>query len=167
LVLLAACAGTSKPNAAATATTSATTPATAATTTATTAASAIDYGNQYLSIVAPDGAAITAFDTALKALGNNPTGADVARVAAPLIAAANATDEALQQDQWPPNVQADIKALVHANSAFVDDLDTADTINQQNFSGWAGQLISDGAAQMAASSNVRADLGLPPPQPRD
>jgi class 3 adenylate cyclase len=32
---------------------------------------------------------------------------------------------------------------------------------------WAGQLISDGAAQMAASSNVRADLGLPPPQPRD
>jgi hypothetical protein len=164
LALVAACSGSSKPNAAAT--TSATT---TAATTATTAASAVDYGNQYLALVGPGNAAKATFDAAIKALeaahGNNLTGADLTPLAAALIAATNTVDQGLLQDQWPPDAQADIKALANANAAIATDLGTSGTVTPQNYVAWVTRLVTDGAPEMAAANNVRGDLGLPPLPP--
>jgi hypothetical protein len=165
LVLVAACSGSSKPNA-----TETTTAATTTAATPTTAASAIDYGNQYLTLVGPGNAAKATFDAAIKALeaahpGFNVTGTDLTPLAASLIAATNTVDQGLLQDQWPPDAQADVKALANANSVIATDLGTSGTVTPQNYVAWVTKLVTDGAPEMAAANNVRGDLGLPPLPP--
>lgn len=126
--------------------------------TTTTSTPAVNYGQQYLAIVGPANAAGNA-----AVIPDNPTGARLAQVFAPVIAAYQKADDALLRAQWPAGAQADIKAMVTADGAVIGDMNAAAGQNALSAASWETQLSSDGAKAKAAANVVRADLGLPPP----
>jgi hypothetical protein len=109
------------------------------------------YANQYLAIVKPGNDAFAVFN----ALPSSATDAEVGAAAAKVVPVEQSAEAALLRAQWPPNVAADIKALVTSYGPLFGDLSdlTASNVDQMN---------RDAGAANAAANIVRADLGLPP-----
>jgi hypothetical protein len=119
-----------------------------------------DLGQQYLAIRTPVSTTSFTFNQQLSALGDSATGADLARIAAPVIAALNEADQALQRVAWPGRVRADISALVADDAVFVADLSAAGSQTPQTIGSWKTQLFADVKRDNLAASKVAADLGL-------
>ena len=62
-------------------------------------------------------------------------------------------------------MQADVRALVTADAAQIDDLQTLAGQAGSSVSSWLTTWTSDSAKASAAASVVCADLGLPAPTP--
>ena len=128
-------------------------------------AAAPDYAQQYLQIVTPANAALAVAKPKLNTLPASATGADVARILAPYLAASQAMDEALLRAPWPANVLPDVRALVTADKVLEAQLETAGAQTALSLAGWENTLAQDMGALNAAVAVVRADLGLPPSGP--
>jgi len=115
---------------------------------------------QYEQLVAPANAAIDTMNTALANVPASATGPDVAKITDPAAAAIDAVCQALLRAQWPSNTTADIKALVTADEVIVGDLSGVSSQNAFSISTWGTQFDTDAGKSHAASSIVRADLGL-------
>lgn len=116
----------------------------------------INYGQQYLSIVAPYNTAVTAAQAQLAKLPSDPTVAQVKPITDPLIGKITDFDKALLSARWPANVETDIHALIGADSAVVSDLEEIDSGTPD-----VNQMIHDFNASGSAAALVRSDLGLP------
>jgi hypothetical protein len=93
----------------------------------------------------------------------NTTADDIAKDAAPMIAAMRKADDKLLGVHWPPDTAADVKELVQAEEAAGRDLGAvADVTDEQSTADWFQHYQEDGAKVSAATDVVRADLGLPP-----
>ena len=121
-----------------------------------------DYAQQYLRIITPANVALAVAKPKLDALPPSATGADVAKILAPYLAASQAMDEALLRAPWPANVLPDIRALVTADKVLEAQLQSADAQTALSLAGWENTLAQDMGALNAAVSVVRADQGLPP-----
>jgi hypothetical protein len=137
----------------------ATTTAVSATTSTTVSLAAL--GQQYLSIIGPANDAFFKFTMDLDALPRTATGADVARLAAPALAATRTVIQALLRVSWPEPVRTDVRALVAADSQLITDLTNSDL---QTRADATRQFTQDIGKTELAGSTVRADLSLPPPK---
>lgn len=117
----------------------------------------------YLAAVAPANSAIATFQAQAAALPADASGQDAARVAHPLVAAFQGTDEKLLRVDWPTDrIRADVQGLVTADRTFESDLTNVSGQNVFSVAAWGDQISSDEGRLSAAVSIVRADLGLPP-----
>jgi len=156
VVLLAACGGSSHPAAVSVAAT------TVAAATTTTTVAPVDYKQQYLAIVTPANNVDAAFASEAKALPSSATGPEVAKLAAPVIAADEAAIQKLLRVPWPANVLNDMKAFTVAVSTLDADLANVATQNALTISSWGNQFTTDEGKLVGQKNIVRADLGLPP-----
>ena len=117
----------------------------------------IDYGGQYLALIAPVGHAIGA-------LRRVPSNQNVpAAVISSFETAFNNFNSAILRDRWPANAQADIKDLVRADGPLLADVAQINNQTSATTAAFANQLSRDVNAWSVAVNIVRADLGLPPP----
>jgi hypothetical protein len=124
-----------------------------------------ELAREYLRIVAPANAAHDALIKKSKSNDSDTTAEQLASDLAPVIAAYEEADNALLRVNWPPSIEADVKALVAANGTLIGDLRAADIQDVLSSSSWATQVSRDGGRSAAAANIVRADLGLPPMTP--
>jgi len=120
-----------------------------------------DYGQQYLTLIAPVNSAGDQAKQSLNAFGSTFTGADVAKAVAPYVTALQTFNSAVIRVSWPAKVEPDIRALVAADAVVIGDLNGASTLTALNASQWVQQLNVDASKSRTASDVVRADLGLP------
>jgi hypothetical protein len=137
---------------------------TVASTSPTTAAANVDYGKQYLAIVAPANAQLATFTRKVAALPVSATGADVQKLALPLIDAIRAANKKLLRASWPAGAMSDIHALVAGDNVVIGDLQSVVGKAAASLPAWEKQLGADGEKINGLVSIVRADLGLPPLQ---
>ena len=116
---------------------------------------------QYEQLVAPANAATDTMSAALAKVPASATGPDAAKITDPAAAAIDAVCQKLLRAQWPSNTTADIKSLVTDNEVIVSDLSNVSAQNAFSISTWEAQFATDAGKAHAASSIVRADLGLP------
>lgn len=148
------------------ATTTAATPDTTTTTAATTTTTeAIDYGAQYLTLVAASNCALDKMNEALDKLSESATFADVQAAGIPALIQAwsDATVkfyEDLVAASWPEDVQSAIDDLVGeaSNQASLTQA-WADTTDDASFIA-ASNALSDAMSQGNAAGVVRAKLGI-------
>lgn len=119
---------------------------------------AINYGAQYLRLVAPYNAANDRYGRALKAAGCLHSclrqTIDRAIATSGIVKANQAFDNSILRAQWPASVVPDIQALVRTDAAWITGLQT------NPFDPANDALAS---ASTTAANIVRADLHLPPP----
>jgi hypothetical protein len=154
----AAAAATSSPTThapATTAPTSTTKPTPAPTITVKTA------GQQYVNLVNPVNAAISAFRTKANGWSNSTTSAQAEADAQPLISALQNLQNGLLHDQWPAAAGTDVKAVVQAIAPVTGDLEGLASVNLLNASSWSTTFQRDEASMGTAANVVRSDLGLP------
>jgi hypothetical protein len=119
-------------------------------------------GANYESIVRPANAALAAYKQAFAALPALKRPAQLAAIAAPLIAAMDAADSHLLRVIWPPQIEQDIRGLVTADKAYEELLANVGYQTPSSVDTWNAQQTMDEGQQAAAASLVHADLGLPP-----
>ncbi|HVD04287.1 MAG TPA: hypothetical protein VNF75_09190 [Candidatus Dormibacteraeota bacterium] len=112
-------------------------------------------GAAYLADVAPDNAAVNAFNAL-------PPNTPVATGAQPLIAADSAFETKLETTNWPLVAQADVKALTTAIGQVDSYLETAGTTGLLGQAAWNQGFASAENVSTIAANEVRHDLGLPP-----
>lgn len=121
---------------------------------------AVNYGKQYLALVAPVN---TALDTLVakvnKLVGQTVPTSTLVDDAQPTYASLSAFDSAVLRAQWPANATDDIKSLVKADAP----LEAALTDDAPVGQAWVSQFTATDTAAAAASNIVRADLGLAAP----
>lgn len=125
--------------------------------------SAAEYEQQYLTIVAPYNAALTAFNVHMKpydGTANYPSETDLQSWCTPFAAAVTDFDNLLLRSPWPPDAVADIHALATADAPELADLNNCGSPNELT---WFTQFDKDDQSSSTAANVVRADLGLPPP----
>lgn len=116
----------------------------------------------YLRIVRPANAAFARFNAKAQRWDIGTAGPAAAEDAAPAIAAAEEAQSKLLRRHWPSRVAADIRALVRADGALIDDLHALAALTDATSLTWANQYARDAGKVSAASNSVRAALGLPP-----
>lgn len=116
---------------------------------------AVDYGAQYERLVAP----VVAAEAGVT---NTTEIATLKKQLAPVATSIRTFDRELLAHDWPESAKADVKALVVADGASVDDLESLDGQTVLSIGSWTNQLRSDFGRSTAASEVVRSDLGLPP-----
>ena len=117
---------------------------------------------EYTSDVAPALRAMSAFQTAASAWGNQTTQAQMVADARPLIDALQTVDQKLTDGTWPQVAQQDIHTLVSDVAPLVGDLQGLSTLNLLDVSTWESQLQRDASIEHTQADVVRHDLGLPP-----
>ncbi len=140
----------------------ATTATTVAPTTTTTGVALVDYKQQYLTIVTPANHADAAFVNEVQALPSYATGPDVAKLAAPAIAADEKAIQKLLRVSWPANVLDDMKTFTVAVVTLDADLANVATQNALTISSWSNQFAADEGKLVGQKNIGGADLGLPP-----
>jgi hypothetical protein len=160
LLILASCGGgggSSSP------TTVATTSSTSTSTTVAPTTTTIDYGQQYLAIVAPANAETAVFTAAAqrydqKQITLPQLGAEATKLANVL----RGVDEQLLRVSWPPDVKPLIQNLVTADFSLVSDLDRVGSLTAFEIPGWVQQITADEGKFEGAVAVVRAELHLSP-----
>jgi hypothetical protein len=117
---------------------------------------------QYLALIGPSKAASAAFGHEAEGWSDTTTDAEALSDAQPLIASIMKLNQGLQDDRWPSNAQADIKALIQADDPLIGDLRSLATLRRSDASAWVATFKRDGAGLAVAAGSVRQDLGLPP-----
>ena len=140
------------------------TPRSAETTTAasTTTTSHIDYGHQYLQIVAPGNVAIGTFETRANALPSSATIDDLSKLTTTLADSMEVTSQKLMRAAWPTTARRDIRDLLVAVSVVIADLHDVSNQTVLTIRTWKDHLSADLGRAAGHVAIVRADLGLPP-----
>jgi len=117
---------------------------------------------QYLAAVNPVNAACNAFGAKANQWNNQTTNTQAETDAQPCIRAMGALRSKLiaLESAYPP-ASTDIKALLAAYSPLQGVLLSLSGLDLSSAATWLQQFARDGTATKTASSQVRADLGLP------
>lgn len=118
-------------------------------------------GKQYLALVAPVNATLSAFGTEANGWTDSTTNAQAEADAQPAISALNSLDGKLLSDKWPAADETDIKSLVTNIAPVTGDLQGLSSVNLLNGSSWEATFQRDASNFSAAVAIVRHDLGLP------
>jgi hypothetical protein len=120
----------------------------------------------YLDTVKPAKEAAEAFRNKVYGWDSDTTNEQMVKDAAPVIAAWQKADNDLLRVKWPAAIAADVKAMVRADAAVIDDLGALEgareVVTDDLASKWFYHYLSDEGMATVKANKIRADFDIPP-----
>jgi hypothetical protein len=118
-------------------------------------------GADYLRIIAPTSAAQSSILQFLTSSNSTTTQSELDQRTAEFVKAARATERSLASARWPVEAAANVRQLIRADRAFIDDV-AKEPYGVFQLAAFQQRVQSEAETVRLEANKVRQDLGLPP-----